>query len=313
MLTRFVQVSWGLDHTNTFLNVNTIKEFLQSLKKHGELSSNCISIIEIASLSQDRMQEEIAQHIRISDKMAKEELYDYLTGWIEHFELCLANTDRFINLINDYNEKRLIEYEEIVRKQEEEFKSTDKYRTLKHLEFYEQPNWFGVFGGKLQKTAYHNPNRLVEYRKFIEAPDPDLIDPEYLPQYIALIRPIISRCIVIAHQRLSYLKGPDSNKKLAGADRPPEIAAPVHPGRLKVSLNTDQLAVFMRLLHDVNIINSSKGEIHAFVSEHIQTVGMTDKKISASNFGKLFSSKNSEISNFLIGRLYKMIELAGKK
>jgi hypothetical protein len=314
MKTRFVQVSWGFQYTNVFLNIDKAKAYIQSFQNNREVDSTTKASEEIASSAQDRMEEEILQHIRISNELAKEELYDYLTGWIEYFEIALATPQRLEEAINSYNEKRLLEYGEIIKEQEKVFKETHLYKTLNHLDFYEVPNRIGIMGGIFHKTSYSNQNRMEQYRKFFEAPDPDLIDITFLSQYREYIRPIISRCIVIAHKRLSYLKGDNDKKQLPSSETvtPPAII-PIPVDRLKVSVNAEQLAVLFRLLYECDIITSGKGEIHEFVADRIQTPGMTNKRISAVNFGKLFSSKKAEIRNFWIARLGKMIETAQKK
>jgi hypothetical protein len=314
MTTFFRAVSWGFEYTNVFLHIGMVKECIQSFQKGRDIGSTTKMSERLAYSAQDAMQEEIAQHIRISDKLAKNELYDYLTGWIEYFEINLANPQRIEAEINSYNQKRLLEYESLIKEEEEKFRQTDHYKTLKHLDFYEVPNRIGVIRGFMQKAGYANPTRLEQYRKFFEAPDPDLIDLDYLSQYLELIKPIISRCIVIAHKRLSYLKGDNDKKQLPSSENAtPPIPLPTPTGRLKVSINAEQLAVLFRLLYECDVITSGKGEIHEFVADHIQTPGMLNKRLSSQNFGKMFSSKKAETINFWIGRLTKMIEAAKKK
>jgi hypothetical protein len=315
MTTFFRAVSWGFQYTNAFLQINTVKEYIQFFQKGMDVNDSANMKESIAYSAQNAMEEEIAQHIRISDKLAKQELYEYLTGWIEYFEISLANPERIEKEIHSYNQTRIIEYEALVKEREEKFRQTDHYKNLNHLDFYEVQNRIGLIGGFFQKASYANPNRLEQYRKFFEAPDPDLIDVECLPKYLELIKPIISRCVVIAHKRLSYLKGENEKKQLPESEAHLITPVPESPfsNRLRVSLNAEQLAVLMRLLHDCDVVISGKGEIHKFVADHIQTIGMSEKRISPQNFGKLFSSKKADVINFWIARLTKMIEEAKKK
>src|SRR5882724_4374139 len=118
MTTRFVQVSWGLEYTQTFLHFHTIKVYIQSFQQDREVDQTTKMGEEIALSAQDRMEEEINQHIRISDRLAKEELFEYLTRWVNYFEFNLNNTQRIEEYINNYNEKRLIEYKTIVELEE---------------------------------------------------------------------------------------------------------------------------------------------------------------------------------------------------
>jgi hypothetical protein len=83
--------------------------------------------------------------------------------------------------------------------------------------------------------------------------------------------------------------------------------------RLRVSITAEHLAFLFRLLKECDVINSTKGEIHEFVVGHIQTPGMPKKRLSKQNFGKLYSSKKSELRIFWVARLAKMIDAANKK
>lgn len=159
MITRFVQVSWGLQYTDTFLHIDTIKAYIQSYQKGEPVSSSTAIAESIASNSQDRMNEEIHQHIRISNDLAKEELYEYLTGWIPYFERNLKSSQYIETQIIQYNEKRLKEYEEIIKKEEEKFTQTENYKKLNHLDFYEIPSSFR--GGFLGTQGFFGaPSRL---------------------------------------------------------------------------------------------------------------------------------------------------------
>ena len=97
MTTRFVQVSWGLEYTEVFLNIDKIKAYIQSYQNGVNIDNTTKMSERIALSAQDRMDEEIHQHIRISDTLAKEELHDYLTGWINYFDSNLVNTKNIEN------------------------------------------------------------------------------------------------------------------------------------------------------------------------------------------------------------------------
>lgn len=315
MTTLFRAVSWGFDYTDAFFGISIIKAYMQSFQKDIEVDSTTKIHESIANSAQNAMEREIAQHIRISDKLAKEELFDYLTGWANYFEYILNNPQLVKEKIEKYNEKRGIEYQSLIDEEESKFKNTNKYKTLNHLEFYEED--YGV-GLSLFHSSHNLPipkKRLVQYRKFFEAPDPDLIDVSFLEQYLEFINPIITRCITIARNRLSYLKGENELKQLPSSEAKSTkpLVADIATDRLKVSINVEELAVLLRLLHKCDVIISNKKEIHNFVADHIQTVGMSNKRISPQNFGKLFSSKDSKIATFWISRLALMIKDLEKK
>lgn len=315
MTTRFTEVTWGLQYTEAFLHIDTIKTYIQNFQNGREMYDSDRIKESIAFSAQNAMEQSIKQHIRISDKLAKEELFDYLTEWANYFEYNLNNPLNIEKAIEKYNENRLIEYNNIIEADENKFKETNEYKTLNHLDYYEVNYGLGSrLIGIIQSGYLSQQKRLVQYHKFFEAPDPDLIDIDFLPQYLELINPIISRCVNIAKKKLSYLKGENEKKQLTNSEVTPTPALiPIYTNRLRVSLNTEQLAVLFRLLYDCNVITSNKKEIHGFVADHIQTVGMSKQRISSQNFGKLFSSKNSEIRTFWIARLTKMIESAQKK
>jgi len=275
---------------------------------------------EIALSAQDRMEEEINQHIRISDRLAKEELFEYLTRWVNYFEFNLNNTQRIEEYINNYNEKRLIEYKTIVELEEAKFKETNKYKTLNHLDFYEVEYNMGILAGYLQKNFYNSKSRLEQYRKFFEAPDPDLIDIDYLPQYIEIMRPIVSRCVHIAKKRLSYLKGENELKQLPEKEvtqktlDKPLVSS--QSNRLKVNLTVEELTMLFRLLKDCRLIiikPKHEKDIHSFISENFETIGLEDKKSSIKNIGRLWSSKDPAVLNSWIAKFKELSEKAEKK
>src|SRR5882757_9878642 len=93
MISRFVRVSWGLEYTNAFFHISNIKSYIQSFQKKIEVDQTTKMNEEIAISAQDRMEEEINQTIRGCDSLTKEELFEYLTGWIQYFKYQLANTN----------------------------------------------------------------------------------------------------------------------------------------------------------------------------------------------------------------------------
>ena len=270
---------------------------------------------EIAFSAQDRMEEEINQTIRTSDELTREELFEYLTGWIQYFEYHLNNIQKIEKSIEAYNEKTLIEYEKIVALEEEKFKETKQYKTLNHLDFYEVDYGWLMGIGAIPRFAAPQ-KRLVEYRKFFEAPDPDLIDIAFLAKYIELISPIISRCVNIAKKRLSYLKGENELKQLPPST-PKILEPPIIQGqsnRLKVNLTVEQLTILFRLFKDCKITNAKLDkEIHVFIADNFETLGMEGKKISAKNVGRLFSSTDPDVINFWIGKFIELSKKAEKK
>jgi hypothetical protein len=311
MQTRFVQVSWGFQFTNAFLHISVIKAYMQSFERGIEVQSHIRGKVDLAFSSQDRMEEEILQHIRISDKLAKEELQDYLQEWVSYFEKCLKHPEIIEKIINEYNEKQLSDYEKVIDESEKKFRETYEYKTYDHLQFYQTDILrYNRFPG-----VSYSPT-LVQYLKFFEAPDPDLIDESYLPQYMIFINPIISRCIKIAKKRLGYLKGGNELKQLpASTSKSKAIELPhVPPKRLKVSLSVEELAMLIRLLKDCNIITTKPDKaIHSFVAENFETVGRKGAKISSANMGRLFSSKNTDLLNFWIKKFNQLIKIAQSK
>lgn len=308
MTTRFVQVSWGLQYTDTFLHIDTIKAYIQCYQKGQPVDSSTAIAESIASSSQDRMNEEIHQHIRISNALAKEELYDYLTGWINYFERNLKSSQYIESQIKIYNEKRLKEYEDIVTQEEEKFKQTDNYKKLNHLDFYEVKS--SMMGGFLGTQGFFgSPSRLQQYRKFFSAPDPDLIDIEYLPQYhTEIVRPFLARCVNIATKRLSYLKGDNDKNMLPESTviNPKQIVVENHNPSLKVGMTVEQLAFLFRSLKRVGLVKGKDIDIANFIVAHFHTTARTGKKISAANLVKLFSTKDPAIINFWIARFQEM-------
>jgi hypothetical protein len=314
MTSRFVRVSWGLQYTDAFLHIDTIKAYIQSFQKDREVDSTTKMKESIAFTAQDRMEEEIFQTIRTSDRLTQEELFEYLTGWIKYFEY-QNNTEKLKKLIEDYNEKRLIEYEELIALEEEKFKQSKQYKTLNNLDFYEVDyGWLTKFSA-IHRAATAQ-QRLVQYHKFLEAPDPDLIDIDFLPKYIKLITAIISRCVTIAKKWLTYLKGESELKNL-----PPPSPKPLAPrveniksNRLKVRLTVEQLTILFRLFRECKMIDVKLDkEIHSFIADNFETVGREGKPISAKNVGRLFSKTDTDVMNFWIAKFTELSKKAAQK
>ena len=142
MTARFVRVSWGLEYTEAFLEIGKIKSYIQSFQNGREVDDTTKMSESIAWNAQNRMEEEILQTIRTCDTLTKEELFDYLTGWIEYFERNVNSNYSIVQKIKEYNNKRLIEYEKFILEEEKKFRSTKEYKTLNHLDFYEvESNW----------------------------------------------------------------------------------------------------------------------------------------------------------------------------
>ena len=267
MTTRFVQVSWGLQYTDVFLYIDKIKAYMQSYQNGVNIDNTTKMSESIALLAQDRMEEEIHQHIRISDALAKEELHDYLIGWINYFDSNLANTKSIENQIHIYNEKRLAEYDLLIAKAEEDFKETDNYKKLNHLDFYEtKQNINGI--SLIVLGSNYRTSRLEQYRKYFEAPEPDLIDIEYLPKYYSeIIQPIISRCIKIAKKRLPYLKGSTALKALSEipTQKQPELAIIENIKeqviKLKTTLTSGQILYLFKTLLAIGVIENRTANI----------------------------------------------------
>lgn len=294
MTTRFVQVSWGLEYTEVFLNIDKIKAYIQSYQNGVNIDNTTKMSERIALSAQDRMDEEIHQHIRISDILAKEELHDYLTGWINYFDSNLVNTKNIENKIHIYNENRLTEYNLLIAKEEEKFKQTDNYKKLSHLDFHETEAYVsGLTTGLLQAAYYRNKSRLEQYRKFFEAPDPDLIDIEFLPKYYTeIIQPIVSRCVKIAKKRLLYLKGANALKALPEIplQKQPEITVnenlKVQYIKLKTTLTSGQILYLFKTLLTIGVIEkrSTKIDICRVIANSISSKQFDN--LSAENLAK---------------------------
>jgi hypothetical protein len=269
----------------------------------------------IAYSAQDRMDEEINQTIRTCDQLTKEELFEYLTDWIQYLESYLKAPQKLEQLISQYNEKRLLEYHKLVDLAEQKFKETEQYKTLDNLDFYEVKYvGFPIIGAMHRDESQ---KRLVQYRRFFEVPDPDLIDIDYLNNYLEVARPIILRCINIAKKRLSYLKGENETKELpASLSKPTNLlpATTIKSNKLKVRLTVEQLTVLFRLLKDSKLIDAKYDkEIHSFVADNFETVGLGGKSISAKNVAKLFSSTDTSVLNFWIAKFKTISEIAQDK
>jgi len=319
MNARFVRVGWGLERTDAFLHFSVFKEYIQSLQRGVEVDQTTKMNEEMAQLAQDRMEEEINQTIRTCDQLTKDELIEYTTGWVEYFKRALANTSNIKNEIDTYNDKTILEFEQYVQMQEAKFKETKEYKTLNHLEFYEEEQ--RSFGGLISLFDRAMPQkRLVQYRKFIELKVPDLIDIEFLPQYMHFIKPIIQRCINIVEKRLPYLHSTSPVKQLPSIVLPEKEVEQSEPNfsrqgdKLKVNLSVKQLIYLFKMLHSTKLFNVSRlNEIQKFVSANFETVATSGKEdISVARLAKLWSEKDPSIAAYWTDKFIDLHNLAKK-
>ena len=138
--------------------------------------------------------------------------------------------------------------------------------------------------------------RLVQYYKFFEIADPSLIDIDFLPKYIEIINPIISRCITIAKSRVSYLKGENSQKILPPQQEQlnelpvPETLTKAKGIKLKTSLTSGQILYLFKTLKGIGVLEGqiSNIDVCRFIAANLSTVGA--EELSPENLAKVWSN-----------------------
>jgi len=326
MALEFLRVSQAIEYTLSFYQIDRIKEYMFKFADKVTVKVNDTSTgyssrewHEIVIGLQDRMDDEITQHMVISNSVAQAYLFNTLESWVNDYRFESVWLPDIVDEIDKYNNRIYEEFLLKVESDEEKFKANENYSKYNHLD--KIPIVHKAGGGLigLMRRASQSPafeyTTEDEYRRFIIAYCPPLIDTAFLEQYASVVKQLIDHFKWIVSKQLSIYKSTKSNvSQLQIENSNLHIQQPsVESKKLKTKLSVDQLAYLFQLLKEEGIITTETNvEISEFISEHFETPRTANKKISATKFAISMSSPDSKIVKSLIPLLRSMQDKAAK-
>lgn len=323
----FVRCNWGIQYTDALLQLSNIKSYIQAVQNDNSTEYFFKYTVDLATGAQVHMEKDILQTLRGSDLLTKNELFDLLKGWRDYFGVYVSDLKNLLTpLITHHNAEAMREFDQFVEEEEKKFTSTERYKTLNHLDFYEQdlrglaPVFWNALGQR--KVQYH--------RYYVIEKRPDLIDINLLPAYLSIVQPILYNFINVVdkysnwHQEIKLhgihfaaisqqlitkeLPEPNTNKKRKNKEQDNRQSI---KKKLKTNLSVSQLAYLFKLLNEMRLLNvESQNEICEFLADSFSTKQST--KLSVKNLENTFSNTDKPTAIYWEGKLKEMKSKASK-
>lgn len=262
------------------------------------------------------MEEEIHQVIHTTTANTQVYFFDTLRLWLSDWRLKEVNIDIIQNKIDNYNEQVTAQFEQKVKEELEKFQGTEDYKNRTHLDKYEKSYHDFFLDMKVKRTETY-------YKFYCINEKPELIDTDYLPDYISLVTPIFNNIRnIIARWVSLYEQGkivPQATIIYERSQLPSSEAQQLPPApheKLKVNLSVPQLAYLFRLLYELkpDIFDiKSKTELYRFISDNFITKGVGEGGISLKNLNNQFTTPEKNTAKYWAVLLRMMLERARKE
>lgn len=321
---RFPRIERSIHFTSEYFSMSRVAACISKLD--GGLNLSYLdTFYEVTLNSHEEMEAEINQNIYGSNSNIQRELFEYLRDVLDNWWYFNDYKPEVEWLVDNYNEKTWLHYENEVIKEEEKFKLNVNYK-IRHLEKYEKeyPAVYGIMGFMPKRKEWITNSWFFENLKKSEAINKDLL-PDYFEMLDKIIASFKLACVkyvkrffegniasaaeIVIQKKILPL--PNDLKLLESAK---DIK--LQNTRIKVNISVEELTMLFRLLKEEKIILSKPRhdhEIHAFITHHFETIGMEDLKISVKNVGKLWSSTEPDVLTFWIKKFTDLIERARNK
>lgn len=318
MIPSFPRIYHAIEITIEYFNIGRIKDHFYKLQGHPNLDylDNRIATTKSWHLY---MKEEINQNVVGAKPFVVREMFDYLNYVVSTWRFQPDIADHISQLIIEENEKIILEYTKQIGIDELKFRTKVDFlkphepptketqydfryeKGQTKIEIIEPNSWFYENNRKTNILEDVYFSKYLEIVKDIIASFREVVDP-YLDRYNTGrveglgLQPIQENIVQQLPASSVLPKVQEGNKKL------------------KVNLTVEQLTVLFRLLKDCKLTNAKLDkEIHAFIADNFETLGLEGKKASIKNIGKLFSSTDPDVMNFWIARFKDLSKKAENK
>lgn len=332
----FPKVNEAIHYTLTFYEIDRIKEYMFKFAENTPLKvsdpnskTSSREWHEIVIVIQNRMDDEIMQHMLISNSTALAYMFDTLERWTKDYRFESVWIPDIIYEIEQYNSKV---YDEFLSKQEEaeeKFKSTENYSKYKHLDKIPVIHKFsrGFYRGLGMNLASDlEYTTEEEYCRFLTAYCPPLIDTEYLQEYLQIVKGLIDNFKWIVNKHLKQyqsLKNSLPSTQIQVLLPPPDQPQIVQPNeiaetvqvspKIKVNVTAGQLVALFRLLYEIepSIFNvKDQAELRTFINNNFITSRTKGESMSEKKTANHFSDTNPKDMKHWVDILKKMRESA---
>lgn len=317
----YYRVNQAIYYTCVYYEMERIAPHMARIAGKSSNSSSELldAYYEETMASHERMEDEIKQNIYITVRNAQVDFFEWLKEWLTDVRIQSLNRAWIIRAIEGYNERVYAKFLADLEKKEAEFKSTDKYNSLKHLDEYETPapTAFQVLLGGLGTLSYEN-GKATYYRFLCITEGPELIDTDrtYLSEYFDFVNGIITNFRRIVSKYVDRfdaggITAPGEQILVIKGDEPRLIEAekPDHT-KINVNLSVKQLTYLFRLLYDVRpeIFNvKTQTELYQFIAQNFTTKATKGKALSLDNIKNTFEGPEKNVADFWVAILQKML------
>lgn len=312
----FPRVADAIHSTLEYYKLAKIKTHIKILSGKEANPGVYESSYETVFLLHKRMGEEMDQTLTTSTRFAQVYLFEVLKEWLEDYRVADVHIPTIEAEINKYNHDLYSAFLLATEKKMEDYCS--KYEYVGEGGEYEEED--------LPLYFNYKPKKIFRKIYCIET-IPDFIDTDFLEGYLIKVNQLLVslRANIYRYIKLyNHLYDGDQEKTMSIDTsvinnlpqtskflQAPDSAA---GNKLKVSITIEQLTVLFRLLKESKIIEAKVAKvIQQFIADNFEIEGREGIPISAANVAKLWSSTDTDVLNFLIGKLIEMQKLASRK
>lgn len=307
----FLRIAEAIHGTLDYYKLPSIKTHLKILSGKESNPDIFESSYQLVFVLHKRMEAEINQTIQTSNHNAQVFLFEALKDWLQDpriSDVYVPLIEREINLYNDALSSTFA----LTAAQDTKNYNT-KYGHLNEGDEYEESNELSLL--------FRITNKKVYRKIYCIETTADYIDTAYLPDYLNKLNALlVSLKSILTHYTRLYDQGKiKANDTNLTYNLHPELTTkalltPQLGSKLKVSITVEQLTILFRLLKEAKVIDVKVNRvIHQFIADNFETEGREGIIISASNVGKLWSSTDTDVLNFLISKLIEMQKIAKAK
>lgn len=324
----FTALNQAIEYTIKYYDIDRIGEYFKRYEYEpdlkiisgGSMNKDAFKWEDVTLNLHSKMESEIVQNNIGSNDIILSYLYNTLKDWLEDVRIKIINRQYIIDVIEDFNKKRLADFLLKVEQSEEKFRLTEEYNTRKHFEVYQEEFRPYAFM-KDYPISLITQKRTITYFRFLCPAHPELIDIRYLDKYIDIITPIIVnfRNIINKHlvmyERGEFKKGITFQSAQAQVLIENKITQPKKlENKLKANLSVEQIAYLFKLLSDAKIIESPLYKnIHEFISANFNVLTKKDnEQISTGKIAKLWNNFDAKTSAFWMDKFIDLHNQAKK-
>ncbi|WP_121353166.1 hypothetical protein [Flavisolibacter nicotianae] len=271
------------------------------------------------------MEDEIIQTILTANENAQMVMFEDLKLWLNDWRITGINIQYLSKLVDDYNDKAYVKYEQKIKEDELKFRLTVDFNRP-HGEKYEVENTLipaAFMAGGYTVGRYPKKRTITNSWFYCNTETPELIDKSYLPQYIDFLKGIIENFKSAIQKHIERYE--------AGKIKPGTIAighlqaikpATLQPlpetlykqTKIKVNLTASRLLFLFKMLYELKIIETTTyKELHQFIADSFQVKSKKEnEQLSVGKLGRLWSNFDVEDAKFWTGKFIELHNRAKK-